>query len=492
MLMTRHSLITLAFLSGATLSAAGGVKDGDLAALPAAAAVAAVRDTPFTALRPPVASVRRSRPGQAPGLIFVTPKKVFGATAVPGAQGGPEILDRHGRVRYFRPNRGGLVANDFRVQQYRGRPVLTYWFGRQIRGSGEGYGVIYDTRYRRVAVVRAGNGLRADFHEFKLTDRGTALLGAYRATRSKGEKVVEGVVQEIDIATGRVVTEWHSLDDVAVSESYEPRGARANAAFDYFHFNSIALDDDGNLVVSARHTWALYKIEQGSGRLLWKLGGKDSDFAMGKGAQTAWQHDAVPEGAGVYRVFDNGAGDVGARRLRDSSRVVRLGLDATARTATLLSARRHPRGLSAGTQGNAQGLSNGNVFVGWGSQGVFSEFSPDGELLFDARVPRGADTYRAYKDRWIATPTEPPHVSSRRSGGRIRVAASWNGSTEVRAWRVLTGRTAAGLRPVGRARWRDLETSLRVPAGDARYVAVRALGPRGEILATSRTRRIPR
>ena len=463
------------------------------------AAKAASRATPASPklrsrgdLRPPVADIRRSEPGQAPGLIFITPKKVFGAKRVPGAQGGPEIIDARGRVRYFKPNSDGDVANDFRVQTYRGKPVLTYWYGRQIKGTGKGVGVIYDERYRRIATVRAGNGLRADFHEFKLTDRGTALIIAYRTTTSEGKKVVEGVVQEIEIAGGKVLTEWRSLDDVPVSESYEPEGARSSKTFDYIHLNSVALDSDGNLLASARHTWALYKIERGTGKLLWTLGGKGSDFKMGKGTQTAWQHDAISEGDGVIRVFDNAAGDKTARKLLPYSRVVRLKVDAAAKTVALLSSRKHPDDVSAGTQGNGQALPGGGLFVGWGSQGIFSEFSADGKMLFDARVPRGNDTYRAYKSEWTGVPSEKPRVAARLRGKRIVVDASWNGSTEVRAWRARTGRTAGALRPAGRTPWKNLETSFGVPAGDARYVAVEALDASGKVLSTSPARRVAR
>jgi arylsulfotransferase ASST len=441
-------------------------------------------------LRPPVPTIRRSGSGLAPGLIFITPKKVFGAKAVPGAQGGPEIIDSKGHVRYFRPNRGKNVANDFRVQQYQGKPVLTYWYGRQIKGSGEGYGVIEDEHYHRIATVRAGNGLRADFHEFTLTADGTALITAYHDVTSDGKKVVEGVIQEIDVKTGKVVTEWRSLDDVPVANSYEPQGTRTSAAFDYIHLNSADIDDDGNIIVSSRHTWSLYKIQRHTGKLLWTLGGKASDFKMGDGAQTAWQHDARAEGGGVYRVFDNAAGDKGAPKLLDHSQVVRLKLDPAAKTVTLMDATKHPSGISAGTQGDSQVLPNGNLFVGWGSQGVFSEFSKDGRLLFDARVPRGNDTYRAYKSPWTGVPRERPRLAAHVKGDRVVVDASWNGSTEVAGWRVLTGATAAHLQTAGRTGWKNLETSFSVPRGSAKFAAVQALSASGKVLATSVTRHI--
>lgn len=457
-----------------------------------AAGAAAPKLASRSDLRPPRIEIRRSRPGQARGLIFVAPKKVFGPKPIPGEQHGLEIVDSKGRVRYFKPNSGRDKANNFQVQRYQGKPVLTYWYGHQANGTGKGVGVILDEHYRRIATVHAGNGLEADFHAFKLTPQGTALLLAYHPTRSNGKQVVEGVMQEIDVKTGKVLTEWSSLGDVPVSNSYESPGDRSSAKFDYIHLNSADIDTDGNILVSARHTWAIYKIQRHTGKLLWTLGGKASDFKMGPGAQTAWQHDAVSVGRNLLSVFDNGAGDSGARKLRSYSRVAYIRLDPKRKTARLVKARKHPSGLSAGTQANGQQLANGDLFVGWGSKGVFSEFTAGGRMLFDARVPDHNDSYRAYRFPWTGIPSRAPSAVASVRGSRIVARASWNGSTQVRAWRLLTGSRKDQLRPTGRTAWKDLETAISVPDRGAKYVAAQALGRSDKVLATSPVRAIKR
>ena len=160
--------------------------------------------------------------GRAPGLIFLGAKSGRG-------QDGPMIVDEFGNLVWFNAIGNRELATDFRVQSYQGKPVLTWWQGRLIGGEGRGEGVIYDTSYRPVRRVRAGNGMSADLHEFELTPQGTALLLIYDAVRrdlrhvggSRRGVAVQAVVQEIDIATGLVLFEWHSLGNIGLSESHE-------------------------------------------------------------------------------------------------------------------------------------------------------------------------------------------------------------------------------------------------------------------------------
>ena len=196
-------------------------------------------------LAPVVLQVRASEQGLAPGSIFLAPKRGPG-------QGGPLIAGADGQPIWFLPLPGGRRATDFRVQEYAGRRVLTWWEGIATGGQGEGEGIIADESYRVIARVKAGNGLKADLHEFKLTPRGTALLTIYhtrnRDLRAFGGprrgRVIDGVVQEVDIATGRVLFQWRSMGQVGLRESYD-RVPRTRAPFDYVHINSADMDAAG-------------------------------------------------------------------------------------------------------------------------------------------------------------------------------------------------------------------------------------------------------
>src|SRR5512133_1398886 len=227
-------------------------------------------------VRPPVVHVVGRARGTAPGYIFIAPKKEVD-------QAGPLILDDAGNVVWFHPLDTHGVT-DFRVQRYRGRPVLTWWRGESAKGIGNGRYVIVDDKYHVIANVTAGHGLSGDIHEFLITKRNTALFTIYRRVdadlsalggRSDG-RVEEGVVQEVAIPSGKVLFEWHSAPHVAVDETYESVPKDESEPFDYFHINAVEPDGDDKLLVSARHTHAIYAIRRRDGALLWRLGGKKS------------------------------------------------------------------------------------------------------------------------------------------------------------------------------------------------------------------------
>ena len=407
-------------------------------------------------LLPPSVVVSKREPGRTPGLIFLGPKGGHG-------QDGPMILDDQGRIVWFHPTPNREEATDFRVQTYKGRPALTWWQGRLSGGDGRGEGVIYSENYRPLTRVRMGNGLDADLHEFELTPQGTALLLAYDTVYRPEGRVTQAVVQEVEIDSGLVRFEWHSVGHVATSESFrgKPKG---DARWDYMHANSVALDAEGNFIVSARQTHTVYRISRRTGDVLWRLGGKHSDFTLGPGVQFGLQHDARPQPDGSLTIFDNSA----SPPLRKQSRAITVRL--VGRTATLARALTHPNGLLSATQGSVQTLANGNTFVGWGSKRWFSEYDASGNLILDGRLAAGNDTYRAYRFAWAGMPDVAPKVVRK----DLKAYVSWNGATGVAAWQVVGGATVPRT---------GLETTL--PLQGATKVVVRALDATGKVLGES-------
>lgn len=448
-------------------------------------------------LEPPNIKITTPAHDTSSGYIFVAPKTKDEKT--PGDYG-PMILDDHGQVLWFRST-GHNQAQDLKVQHYEGKPVLTWFEGKVVYKDAPGHGmgdyVILDDSYNEVTSVRAGNGYQGDLHDFLITPQGTALFTIYHPVSrdlsvvggSPSGQVLDNIVQEVDIKTGRVLFEWHSLDYVTLEESYWKLPKSAHDLYDYFHINSIDVEDDGSLLVSGRHTSALYKIDRNTGGIIWRLGGKKSDFEMGKGTRTAYQHDARSHPDDTVSIFDNGSAGDNAKA-HDYSRGVVLKLDTNKMTATLLHEYIHPDKILASSQGNVEELPNGNVFIGWGSEPYFSEYSKDGKLLFDARFPSDVASYRAFRNEWRGKPDGDPVLAVRsRSGGNATLYASWNGATEVDSWQVLAGASPDSLKPAGYASWEGFETAIKLQTADP-YVLVKAKNRSGQVLGKSKATKI--
>jgi hypothetical protein len=380
---------------------------------------------------------------------------------------------------------------NFRTGRLHGKPVLTWWEGKAESGLGRGTHVILDQSYRVVARLPAGGGRQSDLHEFLLTPQNTALVTSYEVrpwdlTSVGGPaagKVIGGVVQELALPSGRVLFEWRSLDHVAVEETH---AVFAGHPLDYFHVNSIDLTADGGLLVSARNTWGVYKVSRESGQVLWRLGGKKSDFTMGKGTVFAWQHDARHHGNGLVSIFDDGA----APQVEPQSRALLIRLDGKRGRANLVRQYTHrPGRLVSQFMGNAQVLGNRNVLVGWGNEPYVTEFGPDGSIVFDAKLPDEGQNYRAFRFQWVGLPVTRPALVARRARGARSLYVSWNGATEVAAWVIRTGERPASLDPGKKVVKRLFETVVSVPS-EARYAKAIALDRHGKQLGASKTIRV--
>jgi len=441
-------------------------------------------------MQPPAIVVTARSPQTAAGYVFAAPYAGRG-------QHGPMIFDEAGNLVWFDPLPPGTEATNLQVQQYEGRPILTWWQGHvPPQGFGQGEEVLLDSSYRQIGRVRAGNGYEADLHDFHITAQGTALMTVFdpidcnlqAVGGPSAGAVTDSVVQAVDMKTGLVRREWHSLDHVALGESYSsPTATSTRWPFDFFHVNSIDQQADGTTLISARNTWALYELSSSSGQVLTRIGGRHSDVKLAAGARTAFQHDATALGNGTISIFDNGA----VPKVHQQSRGILMALDPQTNTGTLVAQYQHPTALSAGSQGNMQLLANQDVFVGWGSQPYFSEFSPGGQLLFDAHMHGSYQSYRAYRFPWTGTPTGRPAIAAPPTGGGasstagpVTVYASWNGDTQTASWRVLAGPSPQQLAPLATATRTGFETAIATP-GPEPFLAVQALDASGAVLGVS-------
>jgi len=433
---------------------------------------------------PPVMTVTTPDRDPAAGDVFTTNG--------PGpGQYGPLIYTPQGRVVWFQRLPQGEAAENLNVQTDEGRRYLTWWRGHVLSlGFGQGEDVVMDSRYRTVARYAGGNGLPADLHDFRLTGRGIAYTTAYNPIRcdlsqvggSPSGAIVDNAIQQVDMRTGLVRWEWHSLDHVGAAES-EVEAPSNSTPWDYFHLNSIEPEPDGKILISARSTWAAYQLQGASGQILWRLGGNRSSFAMGPGTRMAWQHDGRVLADGELTFFDDGSNPP----IHKQSRAIRVRLDLERKRATLVAAYTHqdPQ-LLAASQGNAQTLPDGGTLVGYGGVPAISEFASDGSLLFDAHQPYDMSFYRAFRYPWSARPVSPPSVLAalNDTGEETVVHASWNGATGVSSWRVLAGKSPASLTSKAVIGADGFESSTTLPVKYI-YAAVQALDAAGRVIGTS-------
>jgi Arylsulfotransferase (ASST) len=460
-------------------------------------------------LTPPHITVRRYGVPADPRYIFLS-----APYSGPG-RGGSIILNQRGQLVWFGKNTAANHRMNFSVQTYNGTPVLTWFQGLVVaEGYGKGELVIADSSYRITHVIRAHGSDMADFHDFVITPpgtngskEGTALITIYRhyanvdlrpVGLAASGHLLSGVAQEIDIATGNLLFEWDSWSrtspHVRLTQTYQKPGVgdggdgTAAKPFNYFHINSVsdAGDGSGDLLISGRNTWTVYRVSRTTGAIVWRLNGKKSSFTMGPRSKFFWQHHVRAFPGGRLTIFDNGAATpVDQTAEERHSRALVLGLDTHTMHASLQKAYFHPgQTYLAGAMGSAQLLPDGRMFAGWGTEPHFSEFAADGRLLLDGDIEKGAPSYRAFTEDWSANPKERPAAAARSRSGGATVYASWNGATNVWTWTVFAGKTGTSLRAVGSAGRTGFETAI-VVHDSGPYFAVQAHDRKGNALAKS-------
>ena len=451
-------------------------------------------------LHPPmVRSVKRSPASQlAPGYIFMANFYDLNEPPIVG-QSGPLILDRSLQPVWFQPVPEKLVAANLSLQSYHGKPALAWWQGATTNtGATEsGEDIVVDQHYRTIARLKATGGWVLTLHEFTISGEDAWVTanknipmdlskygGAYNGA------LIDSAVQEYNLKTGKLLRNWDALKHIPLSES---RASLPTNGFpwDAYHVNSIDLVAGGKFLVSMRDTWAAYLVDAASGKIDWTLGGNRSSFKIAPAAVFEWQHDVRLASPSTVTLYDDHCCQLtgGGTYVSPSapSRGLVIDLDQQARTAKLAAQYGRDGGFESDYMGDTQPLSNGNVFVGWGSEPYFSEYSRSGKLLFEGELPGPNLSYRTTLDQWVGLPLSAPAGAARQSAGKTTVYASWNGATQLASWRVLAASTTGGgrLAAVASAPKSGFETAIAVPAADKSF-QLQALAANGKVIGVSR------
>ncbi|KAB2569012.1 hypothetical protein DBV05_g12317 [Lasiodiplodia theobromae] len=436
-------------------------------------------------IRAPKLDVRiYDRDAVTPGYWFVAPYNTNnGWESHQGplyetCQVGPAIYDSNGDLIWSGAcDFNNMNAFDFKPIDYGGKKYLSLNVGRGTP-SVYGAGVILSDTYEVVREVQM-SGHTDDFnqHEFNVIDDGDAVLYVTEQNLEVpaasiglvgGEAADEpvnlwarsnGIVEE-SLLWGREETvnfEWECVDGIPLNESTFPwpESAEEGRGWDYMHMNSIDKFPNGDYLFSMRYSDSLMRVSGEDKSIVWRMGGKASDFEMKDGFHFSRQHHgrivSTSESHTILTLLDNAAGSLGKDEVTTASEssalVVLLQHDPANRaswTAEVL--RRYPRpdGDYSHLRGSVQILSKGqaadedestfdptktpypsslthihdrypdwetaNLFVGWSKNGYMTEFRANGSVVAEARfVTSHLDTYRAYKHRgFVGRPVEPP------------------------------------------------------------------------------------
>jgi EmrB/QacA subfamily drug resistance transporter len=432
----------------------------------------------------------------APGYIFATSFFDLNEPPLVG-QSGPLILDNRLQPVWFQPVPKRVAAANLSLQTYAGKPALAWWQGvvTNTGATENGEDVLVNQHYQTVARLRGADGWVLTLHELAISGEDAWVTanknipkdlskygGAYNGA------LIDSAVQEYNLRTGRLLRTWDALDHIPLGDSYASLPTNG-FPWDAYHVNSVQLVGREDLLVSMRSTWAAYLVNIDTGRIQWTLGGRHSSFKFGPGAAFQWQHDVRMPSSSTVTVFDDhccqltgGGTSVPAT---GPSRALILNLNQSTRTATLAAQYTGGGKFETEYMGDTEPLPNGNVFVGWGSERYFSEYSHAGKLLLEAEFPAPDLSYRATLQSWVGLPLYPPAGAARQVGGRTTVYASWNGATRVVSWRVLAGSGAGRLAVVATRARSGFETAIPVPPGYASF-EVQALAASGRVIGTSR------
>ncbi|EMC97987.1 hypothetical protein BAUCODRAFT_410032 [Baudoinia panamericana UAMH 10762] len=454
-----------------------------------------------------------------PGYLFIAPYSHL----VPASdmhvysthQIGPHIYDQAGRLVWsgagLFPNR---VALDFKKKTLAdGAEYLTFIAYQSFPGSPfeRGAGIALDSAYRMIrnVTIPLEEGSVLDVHEFTLVDNGQSALlatskvvltsvGPASGNQQRTALIMNAEVQEVNISSGQKKFVWSAIDHISTNESTSPMPNKGSFdKWDYLHLNSVEKTVNGDYLISARHTDAVYLVSGIDGSIIWRLGGTRSSFVM-EGFNFSRQHDArllaQNDTITVVSLLDNAA-DESLTNLTSSScsslLTIALHTAVEPKRAILVSRISRPdEGLSR-LRGNMQTLPGGNVLGGWSEQGWITEHAPNGDLVYEAAFASDRFcTYRAFKFDWTASPAGLPVASAfasttSRGEHATVIHVSWNGATEVKVWNFFT--TDDGVhspRRIGNAEKAGFETSVVIGSHFATVFA-EAIDGSGRSLANS-------
>ncbi len=369
----------------------------------------------------PTLEVVENRPETAPGVVGLTLSE-WNANS----DHFETAVDRNGVPAYVQRVPGNSM--DFKRQA---DGVLSVSRATSTPGR-TGHGLhLLDDQLRSTSVHETEGLKNTDGHDSIVLPNGHIVLLSYEF--DEATQLTDSVIQELD-AAGNLLFEWNSADHLDI-EAESTSGTSTSGPWrgDYAHINSVQVLPDGNFLASFRHTSSVMKIARSggdghqAGDVLWRLGGKLSDFKFVNDphAGPCAQHTAYMAENGNIVIFDNGSWAVNGTELcvdpddptgpsvdRPFTRITEYAIDEDAGTAELVwsyertmpDALGNPTRLFAIFAGSGIRLPNGSTLVNWASEkrAMASELTAAGDVAWEVRdanptIQARFFSYRAFK-----------------------------------------------------------------------------------------------
>lgn len=326
------------------------------------------------------------------------------------------ILDQSGKVLKIKDV--ALNVDNFQKWKIDGKTRYTYFQTDgestidSVPGTEEGYEIICDSNLneiKRVTLLPHGNvdtsvSSKIDVHDFILIDDDHYIVEAYRSETpsnipdslhpAANTRVVACIIQEIN--NGQVVFQWHGTDypEFYGTSVENNTFSDSTKAMDYMHLNSICIDSsDNNLICSFRNLDQIIKINRATGDIMWRLGGKGSDFVLDENENFLRQHYARISAIDHTLMFV----DNGEAKIRAYSRILEFQLDENNKRITSFKAYNIPDNFIQ-YAGSVE-KTNDTYFIGGGSAkyALQVNYNTNQVLL---RLNLNYASYRCLKYNW--------------------------------------------------------------------------------------------
>jgi hypothetical protein len=315
-----------------------------------------------------------------------------------GGSGYAIVFDDHGVPVWWQGSNPGPI--DAKLVAEAGQPTRITWWGQF--GGGDGYQIreLDGTVVRTVSIV----GGSTDIHELQREPNGDYLVTSYQPREhvdltafggGADDTVIDAEAQEIN-STGEAVWTWNSAGHIGLEETgrWWPTVLKG-AQRDIVHMNAVEPVGDDAILISMRHTDAVYKIDKASGEVAWKLGGTwtPESLTVAGDPEGAYplggQHDIRLQADGTITIHDNNTNQP------SPPRAVRYEIDETARTAALVEQVTDPEAPGSFCCGSARRSADGSWLMSWGGRSLVTEFNSAGERTFRLGFGGVAFSYRA-------------------------------------------------------------------------------------------------